>query len=388
MSNTSARDCDTVQKAFDTRPQFSKITRMKTDVFNFHLPDQQIAQQPLPDRADAKLLVLNREQKTWQDSSVRALPEFLRSGDVLVLNDTRVIPARLRATRDSSGGKVEFLLVPGPQAESSNERVTLRRALSKSGGKLLRDETFTLSGGLKASLRERHGEPGDTIAFECTAAEFDAHVARHGEVPLPPYIRRDPGPSNDADRQRYQTVFAQTPGAVAAPTAGLHFSDALLKTLTERGVTLAYVTLHVGPGTFKPVKADDVEQHYVDPEPYIIPTATAAAVLAAKREGRRVIAVGTTSLRALESVPQIATESVSAPLIGSTNLFVFPPYTSRVADGLMTNFHVPKSSLLMLVAAFASPGSTDGVDFIQRAYAHAVASNYRFYSYGDACFIA
>ena len=363
---------------------------MKTELFNFHLPEQQIAQQPLPDREAAKLLVLNREAQTWQDSSVRELPAFLKSGDVLVLNDTRVIPARLRATRDSSGGKVEFLLVPGPpiEGENSGAAVTLRRALAKSGGKLLRGESFTLSGGLKATLHERHGEAGDTVAFACNAAEFDVYVSHYGEVPLPPYIRREPGPSSNADRLRYQTVYAQNPGAVAAPTAGLHFSGDLLNSLRDRGVILAYVTLHVGPGTFKPVKADDVEQHYVDPEPYLIPAETSAAVLQAKRDGRRVIAVGTTSLRALESVPQIATEVIAGPLLGTTDLFVFPPYNFRVADGLMTNFHVPKSSLLMLVAAFASPGNTAGVDLLHRAYAHAVASNYRFYSYGDACFVS
>jgi S-adenosylmethionine:tRNA ribosyltransferase-isomerase len=359
---------------------------MKTDLFNFHLPEQQIAQQPLPERDAAKLLVLNRRERTWKDSSVRELPSILNAGDLLVLNDTRVIPARLRASRDSSGGKVEFLLVPeAPSAQASHERVIVRRVLTKSGGKLLPGETCTLAGGIKATLRERLGEAGDSVAFHCTAAEFDAYVSKFGEVPLPPYIRREPGPSSDADRVRYQTVFAHTPGAVAAPTAGLHFSEPLLQALDARGVERAYVTLHVGPGTFKPVKADDVENHYVDPEPYFIPAESVNKIAQAKRENRRVIAVGTTSLRALESAPEIL--QTDQPLSGSTELFVYPPYQFKIADALLTNFHVPKSSLLMLVAAFAAPGTTDGIEFMQRAYLHAVQAGYRFYSYGDACLI-
>lgn len=335
------------------------------------------------------MLVLHRAERRWTDSAIRDLPTFLKPGDLLVLNDTRVIPARLRASRDSSGGKVEFLLVPeAPSPHASQERLTLRRVLTKSGGKLLPGETCTLAGGIKATLRERLGEAGDNVVFHCSASEFDAYVTQFGEVPLPPYIRREPGPSTDADRTRYQTVFAQSPGAVAAPTAGLHFSEALLKALEARGVERAHVTLHVGPGTFKPVKADDVEKHYVDPEPYSISAQAVARIAAAKREGRRVIAVGTTSLRTLESAADaILSPAAAAGVSGSTELFVYPPYQFKIVDALLTNFHVPKSSLLMLVAAFAAPGSTDGIDFVQRAYRHAVDSSYRFYSYGDACLI-
>lgn len=363
---------------------------MKTEVFDFHLPEQLIAQAPLPDRDASRLLALDRAAKTWSDRSIRELPQLLQPGDLLIINETRVIPARLRATRDSSGGKVEFLLLPPDLDHSAapDAAPISRRVLTKSGGKLKIGESFTLAGGIKAVLRERHGEAGDVIEIQCREADFTRHTSEHGEVPLPPYIRRPPGPSTVEDKQRYQTVFAQTPGAVAAPTAGLHFTDTLLAQLDTRGIQRAPLTLHVGPGTFRPVKAENVEEHFVDAEPYIIPARTLQAIARAKKEKRRVIAVGTTSLRALEgslgNSPEIPQSGERA---GKTNLFCYPPYNFKIADGLLTNFHIPKSSLLMLVCAFAAPGSTDGIDFIKRAYEHAVASGYRFYSYGDACLI-
>ncbi len=361
---------------------------MQTSLFDFHLPEQLVAQEPLPDRDASRLLVLDRAARQWQDRAVRDLPGLLRSGDLLVLNNTRVIPARLRATRDSSGGKVEFLLLPPMPGVPAQEK-TIRRVLTKSGGKLKTGESFTFINGPKVTLLERHGEAGDVIEIHASEADFTAFMLEHGEVPLPPYIRREAGPSSVADKQRYQTVFAQTPGAVAAPTAGLHFSEPLLAQLEKIGVERCELTLHVGPGTFRPVKADVVEDHFVDAEPFFIPEATVAAIARAKREGRRVIAVGTTSLRALEGglAPANILDAPRA-FTGSTNLFVHPPYTFKIADGLLTNFHIPKSSLLMLICAFAAPGSTDGIDFIQRAYQHAVASGYRFYSYGDACLIS
>ncbi len=367
---------------------------LKTELFNFHLPDQLIAQEPLPDRDASRLLVIDRASKCWSDRTVRDLPSLFGSGDVLVLNDTRVIPARLRATRDLSGGKVEFLLLPPEVSALSKDDSageTVRRVLTKAGGKLKLGEQFTLSGGIKATLRERRGEAGDVVAFHCTADEFWRHVNASGEVPLPPYIHRPSGPSSDFDKSRYQTVFAQTPGAVAAPTAGLHFTDKLLGELRALGVQIEKLTLHVGPGTFRPVKADDVEQHFVDPEPFFVSAATVSAISKAKAEGRRVIAVGTTSLRALEGglAPHFpfSNSMLNDGVGGETNLFVHPPYNFKLVDALLTNFHIPKSSLLMLICAFAAPGSTDGIDLIYRAYEHAVASCYRFYSYGDACLI-
>ncbi len=362
---------------------------MKTDIFDFHLPEQQIAQEPLPDRDASRLLVLDRASANWTDGSVRDLKKHFRSGDVLVVNDTRVIPARLRATRDSSGGKVEFLLLP-PETQRDTTApetngVLIRRVLTKAGGVLKVGETFTFIDGPKVVLRERLREAGDIIEIHCNAAEFDAFISKHGEVPLPPYVRREAGPSSEFDKQRYQTVYARNPGAVAAPTAGLHFSNTLLDALKAIGVNLAPLTLHVGPGTFRPVKAENVEDHFVDPEPYFIPAETVAAIQAAKRENRRVIAVGTTSLRTLEGASGLL--EATGALAGQTNLYVHPPYSFKIANGLLTNFHIPKSSLLMLVSAFVAPGSTDGIDVMKRAYKHAVDSGYRFYSYGDACLI-
>ncbi|HLX63568.1 MAG TPA: tRNA preQ1(34) S-adenosylmethionine ribosyltransferase-isomerase QueA [Planctomycetota bacterium] len=364
---------------------------MQTEFFDFHLPPQQIAQEPLPDRDASRLLVLHRDTQTWTDGSVRELKNYFRAGDVLVINDTRVIPARLRATRDLSGGKVEFLLLPpepvppaSRRPDSESHSIT-RRVLTKSGGILKPGETFTLKDGPKVTLLERMREAGDLIAIHCNSAEFDAYIFKHGEVPLPPYVHRPPGPSSEFDKQRYQTIYARNPGAVAAPTAGLHFSEALLNELKRFGVIVAPLTLHVGPGTFRPVKAERVEGHFVDPEPYFIPGETVAAIQSAKREARRIVAVGTTSLRTLEGAGELF--SAGGALAGQTNLFVHPPFEFKVVNALLTNFHIPKSSLLMLVSAFASPGRIDGIEFMKRAYTHAVEAGYRFYSYGDACLI-
>jgi S-adenosylmethionine:tRNA ribosyltransferase-isomerase len=369
---------------------------MDTALFDYHLPPELIAQEPLPDRESSRLLVLHRATRTWEDRGVRDLPEFLRSGDVMVFNDTRVVPARLRATRDLSGGKIEFLLCPPPPegwGDTPGRAPAVRRVLTRAGGTLKTGESFTLSGGCKAVLLERHGVAGDLVAFQCAPEEFERHMWEHGEIPLPPYIHRPAGPSRDADRRRYQTVYAHDPGAVAAPTAGLHFSDTLLGALRARGVQTCFLTLHVGPGTFRPVKSERVEEHFIDPEPYAISLETAAAVRRAKEEGRRVIAVGTTSLRALEGslatpspypLPQGEGGNNSARR-GTTDLFVYPPREFRIVDALVTNFHLPRSSLLMLVAAFAAPGGMEGIEFVRRAYAHAVESRYRFFSYGDAC---
>jgi len=361
---------------------------MKTSEFDFHLPEELVAQQPAAGRDGARMLSVDRQAGTWSDRAVKDLPQLLQPGDVLVLNDTRVIPARLRAVRDSSGGKIEILLLPPETSTSPVEetRGVVRRVLMKSGGRLKPGETMTLRDGPRAVLIESLGEAGHTVRFECGLPELHAYLSEHGEVPLPPYIRRGEGPSAVEDVERYQTVFAKNPGAVAAPTAGLHFTPELLGALDKRGVERVTLTLHVGPGTFRPVKAEVVEEHFIDPEPYYIPAETVSTLRKALAEKRRIVAVGTTSLRTLEgAAEQLLDAGKSGALAGATNLYVYPPYKFRVAGGMMTNFHIPKSSLLMLVSAFAAPESSAGIELTRAVYAHAVAEKYRFYSYGDAC---
>lgn len=359
---------------------------MRTDRFDFFLPPECIAQEPPAARDGARLLAMDRRARIWSDRAVRDLPELLRSGDLLIFNDTRVIPARLRAVRDATGGAVEVFLLPPETdgAAGAPAATTIRRALTKSGGKLKPGETLTLAEGVRATLLERLGEAGDRLEFALTPEAFERFAFAQGEVPLPPYIRRPPGPSSQADRERYQTVFAREAGAVAAPTAGLHFSREMLEALERKGIERAAVTLHVGPGTFKPVKAELAEDHRVDPEPCRVPEATARAVAQAKAAGRRVIPIGTTALRTLEAWWDAERGELRSGA-GQADLFIRPPFCFRVADALLTNFHLPKSSLLMLVAAFAAPGSEEGIEFIKAAYEHAVASGYRFFSYGDAC---
>jgi S-adenosylmethionine:tRNA ribosyltransferase-isomerase len=255
----------------------------------------------------------------------------------------------------------------------------------KSGGRIKPGETLTLKHGPRARILENLGETGYRMAFACALPEFTAHVAAHGEIPLPPYIQRGEGPSAVEDVERYQTVFAKTPGAVAAPTAGLHFTPAVFAALESRGVERATVTLHVGPGTFRPVKAETVQEHTMDSEPYYIPEETARAIRRAKSEGRRVIPVGTTSLRTLETAANELLKDSTGAISGSSKLYVYPPYEFKIASALLTNFHIPKSSLLMLVSALAAPGTLHGIALVKQAYEHAVKSGYRFYSYGDAC---
>jgi S-adenosylmethionine:tRNA ribosyltransferase-isomerase len=330
------------------------------DEFDYPLPPGLIAQEPLPERDASRLLVLPRHEGPAQHRRVRDLPDLLREGDLLVVNDSRVIPARLHGRKEGSGGKVELLLVEPLRNEDW-------LALGQSS-KPLRAGTQIEVGGAHVEVVEVR-EGGELVIRLPVAGEaLWEFLEKAGEVPLPPYIRHAPG---SADRERYQTVYAKERGAVAAPTAGLHFTPALIEKLRERGVRLASVTLHVGPGTFLPVRAQRVEDHRMHAERYFVPEESARAVRAAKR----VIAVGTTALRTLEA-------SGGRPGPGTTDLFVTPGYRFRVVEGLFTNFHLPKSTLLMLVAAFA------GLERIQAAYREAVAQRYRFFSYGDAMLIA
>jgi len=341
------------------------------NLYDYELPESAIAQEPLSDRSASRLLVMDRASGARQHRHFSDLPEFLRAGDLLVVNETRVIPARLRARRPG-GGKAEIFLVralpdgrwlalvkPSARIKPGSE-IELLEGTGESAGRAMVEES--VAGGLRA-VRFPDGDVGELIA-------------RAGVVPLPPYIRRSP---EDADRERYQTVFARVPGAVAAPTAGLHLTDALLARLEERGVSMARLVLHVGPGTFRPVQVDDPRDHKVDAEWCSIPAETAAAVNQTRARGGRVVAVGTTTTRALEAA---AVRGLPlAPFEGFVDLYIHPPFEFRVVDALITNFHLPRSSLLLLVSAFA------GREHVLAAYREAVAEGYRFYSYGDAMFL-
>jgi S-adenosylmethionine:tRNA ribosyltransferase-isomerase len=355
--------------------------------FDFELPEELIAQAPPVERSGARMLRLDRASGEFRDGWFRDFPERLREGDVLVLNNSRVIPARLLGRRRGAaakaatpGGKVELLLT-----EQVDE--LFWRALARPGRKVqVGDElVFASEDGqtmLEAEVWE-HGEFGERlIRFLPTtlrSADVFERLDRIGHMPLPPYIRR---PDDGGDRQRYQTVFAQQPGSAAAPTAGLHFTPEVLERIRARGVIVCFVTLHVGLGTFQPVRVERVAEIRLHAEHYSLPAATAAAVNSALAEGRRVIAAGTTTVRTLEHCAQIAEGGPLLPHSGSTSIFISPGFPFRVVGGLLTNFHLPQSSLLMLVSAFA------GREAVLAAYRHAVEERYRFFSYGDCMFVA
>jgi S-adenosylmethionine:tRNA ribosyltransferase-isomerase len=354
--------------------------------FDFDLPSDLIAQEPHA-RGTSRLLVVDRHAGEWKEASVQALPSLLVPGDLVVANDTRVFPARLLGRRDPSGGAVECLLLeaagpPGPEGSQRKEEwwaLVHPGQKLKPGTHLIFDDPVRAPGiGLVAEILEQRFFGRRRLALESIGASGVADaIDALGHVPLPPYIHR---PDRADDRERYQTVYAREPGAVAAPTAGLHFDDALVARLAAAGIGWATVTLHVGYGTFKPVRVEQVEAHSVDPETYAVPAEAAAAITRALRQRRRIIAVGTTTARALESLPLDADGGVS-PVAGEARLFIYPGHRFQIVSGLITNFHLPRSSLLMLVAALA------GVEQTLAAYREAVRQGYRFYSYGDAMLV-
>ena len=338
---------------------------MKTSDFDFFLPDELIARYPLPERSASRLLYVDGPARSIQDRLFAELPEFFRPGDLLVFNDTRVIKARLRGEKPT-GGKVEGLV---ERVLSEREALLFMRASkSPKPGMVLR-----FAGCLDVLVLDRQDDLF-RVAFDPAHTVLE-WLERCGEVPLPPYMERA---AESADDDRYQTIYARDPGAVAAPTAGLHFDEAMLARLAAAGVEAAFVTLHVGAGTFQPVRVEVVADHKMHTERYVIPPETVAAVEAARARDGRICAVGTTALRALESAAQgralLAGE-------GETDIFITPGYRFRVVERMVTNFHLPKSTLLMLVSAFG------GTDLLRQAYAHAVQSGYRFFSYGDAMLI-
>jgi len=333
--------------------------------FTYHLPAELIAQEPLAERAASRMLVLDRITGAVTDRTMRALPEYLRADDLLVVNDTRVIAARLIGTK-STGGRVEILLERALEGRQALAQLSASKAI-RSG---LEVET---PGGM-ARVLAREGELW-RIELPAPALEF---CERFGEVPLPPYIRRPPRPE---DRERYQSIFAREAGAVAAPTASLHFDEALSAALAAHGVRRACITLHVGAGTFQPLRGEELATHVLHPERGVVGAAACEAIARTRAAGGRVVAVGTTVVRALESAALAAGGQALAPWQGETRLFITPGFHFQVCDVLLTNFHLPQSTLLMLVCAFA------GRQTVLDAYAHAVQARYRFFSYGDAMLI-
>ena len=346
---------------------------MRVDDFDFHLPETQVAQHPPEVRGTSRLMVLDRATGSTTTATVAELPSWLRAGDVLVVNDTRVFPARLLGTRHPGGGRLECLLVEAHGDDRWD-------ALVHPGQRLRVGSRFTCAGNdgaIHGEIVGRGSHGRRTVQLHAEGyADVDAAVEAIGHVPLPPYIHR---PDASADRDRYQTVFAADRGSVAAPTAGLHFTPALLAQLQAAGVEIVPITLHVGYGTFKPVRVETVEEHIVDPERFVIPEAAADAINRARSEGRRVVVVGTTSTRALESA--VGEDGRLRAGAATTSLYIHPGHRFRVVDALMTNFHVPRSSLLFLVCAFG------GREHVLAAYERAIAEGFRFYSYGDAMLI-
>jgi len=343
---------------------------MNVSDFDFDLPPEAIAQRPAP-RGTSRLMTLDRATGAVAHRSVADLPSLLLPGDLLVVNDTRVVPARLFGI-DADGRRTEFLLVERSQEPGAWD------CLAKPGRRAKPGRTFTFGAGLAGTVTGKGDSGHYRVAFSGTP--LDEALPLVGTTPLPPYIHREGGVADARDAEDYQTVFAREPGAIAAPTAGLHLTPELLSALGARGVEVASVTLHVGIGTFKPVKAERVEEHRMDPERGVVPAGTAEAVRRAKESGRRVVAVGTTSVRTLEASAR-AHGGLVAPGPFETRLFLVPGAEFLVVDVLLTNFHLPRSTLLMLVSAFA------GRERVLAAYREAVVSGYRFFSYGDAMLI-
>ena len=341
---------------------------LQTSAFDFALPDELIAQHPVEPRDRSRLMVVRRREGRWEHRTFAALPELLDAGDVLVRNNTRVVPARLVGHREATGGRWEGLFLRA-RPDGTWEVLATTRGRPSVG------ERVVVGRGLRLTLEGR-GEAGRWVVRPGSEEAAASLLERHGQVPLPPYIRK--GREEPRDRLRYQTVYADVPGAVAAPTAGLHFTDDVFDRLAARGVACVDVTLHVGLGTFRPIEADRIEDHVLHAEWAELPAQAAATVDERRRRGGRVVAVGTTSARILETA---AAGDTLRPFAGETALYIRPGHVFRGLDALITNFHLPRSSLLVLVAALT------GVELIREAYAEAVRQRYRFYSYGDAMLI-
>ncbi len=356
---------------------------MRTDLFDFHLPEALIALRPAVPRDAARLLVVDPQASpAFIDKQIIDLPGLLAPGDALVFNDTKVIPAELKGTRERDGVTAQISVTLTERLDGHRWQALARPAKRlREGDRIVFGQrgSTCLLGALGATVETRGGEGEVRLAFDFDGASLDEAIASIGHMPLPPYIASRRAP-DDRDRIDYQTVFARAEGAVAAPTAGLHFTPALLAALEQRGMSCHRVTLHVGPGTFLPVRSEETKDHVMHAERGTVSPKTADALNAVKAGGGRIVAVGTTSLRVLESAT--GADGELHAFAGETRLFITPGYRFRFVDRLLTNFHLPRSTLFMLVAAFS------GLDVMKEAYAHAVAANYRFYSYGDACLLS
>ncbi len=352
------------------------------DEFDYHLPEERIAQKPTDRRDQSRLLRWQRESDTLSHHRFSDLRELLGPTDTLVINDSRVIPARLRGRKTGSSGSIEILLLRS--LSPSEWWVMLKPGKRvREGTTVQLDDTHERPSPIGFVVREKNEEGHCRIEFTGTNAILD-ELDGLGEIPLPPYI--EPAKTRDYDdKTRYQTVYARSHGSVAAPTAGLHFTEALLSDLQAKGVTVVRVTLHVGLGTFAPVKATQIADHTMHHEFYELSPEAATTLNQQKAQGHRIIAVGTTAVRVLESAANA--EGQLVPQTTSTDIFIYPPYQFRFVDALITNFHLPKSTLLMLISAFAEPGSLGGIKRMRRCYDTAIAEKYRFYSYGDAMFL-
>ena len=344
------------------------MSNMKTQDFDFYLPPELIAQFPVPQRTGSRLLYVNSPKAEWLDTEFSKLSDYVRKGDVFVFNDTQVIKARLKGTKKMTGGKVEVMV-----ERILDDHHVLAGIRSSHAPKA--DTQLLLAESIEASVIARQGE-FYTLHFHNPEPVTEL-LERFGQLPLPPYIERC---ASTTDEARYQTVYARNPGAVAAPTAGLHFDPDMISTLQSLNVMITYVTLHVGAGTFQPVRVENIADHVMHHERFHIPQSTALAIKHAQMTGGRVLAVGTTTLRALEACAMMHQGKIVEGY-GDTNIFITPGYRFQIVERLLTNFHLPRSTLLMLVSAFS------GVDLMRKAYQHAIDSGYRFFSYGDAMLI-
>jgi S-adenosylmethionine:tRNA ribosyltransferase-isomerase len=340
--------------------------------YHYDLPDAQIAQIPLANRAGSRLLVMDRQDGSLEHRVFSDISRYLKPADVLVVNNTQVVPGRLLG-RKATGGKVEVLILD----YGTNQKQNCYDCLVKASKRPSNGAQLFFEGQLSARVLD-FVDGIFKLEFKCSQ-EFETHLTQIGKVPLPPYIKRAPNDSDENDRKRYQTVYASQKGAVAAPTAGLHFSKPLLAALKKIGLKVVEITLHVGYGTFEPVRVDDIRDHQIHSEHYTISTSAANAVASARDAGGRVVAVGTTAVRTLEYAAK--SDGLVRPGQGRCDLYIYPGFQFKAVDALITNFHLPQSTLLMLVSAFA------GREAVLRAYAEAVAQKYRFFSYGDAMFI-